>query len=110
MALQIYESEEDVTSAITVLLIGSFCSWLLLNLAFFSTIDKKYIKTFFSRKTAPEYTCELFKTSKEDSQRFDAAFDNRPSFTSKFHAEVKEWVGNNADKWIEDGADWLKSR
>ena len=54
VALQLYEEgDENVKDEITWFLIGSLASWLLLNVIFLRTIDLKYLKTFFSRKTAP---------------------------------------------------------
>jgi len=81
---------------------------LLLNIAFFLTIDKKHIKTFFSRKTAPQYTCELFSTSVEDSVKFRAAFKNRKSYTKAVHDDVQEFVSNNIERWMAEKPKWFK--
>ena len=64
--------------------------------------------TFFSRKTGPQYTRELFFKSEEDSAKFRAAFKNRSSYTKDVHREVKEWVADNIDQWLIDKPDWLK--
>ena len=60
VALQFYEDSDTKKVALTIFLVGSFASWLLLNIAFFSTINLNYLGTFFGTKTAPQYTCELF--------------------------------------------------
>ena len=84
---------------ITIFLVGSFCAWLLLNVFFFATVDLSYLPTFFDKKTAPQYACELFKSSKDDSAKFNAVFTNRLSYTKEVHADVKEWVSQNIDRW-----------
>jgi len=55
-----------------IFLVLTFSFWLLLNFVFFCTIDLKYIWTFFSTFTAPQYTVDLYKTSKEEFQKVSA--------------------------------------
>jgi len=81
---------------------------LLLNIAFFLTIDKKYIKTFFGKKTAPQYTCELFSTSVEDSAKFRAVYKNRISYTKAVHDDVQVFVSNNIVRWMAEKPKWFK--
>jgi len=51
--LLFYEENDTIAKdAITLILIGSFSAWLLLNVAFFCTIDLGYLGTFFGTKTA----------------------------------------------------------
>ena len=45
--------------------------------------------TFFGKKTSVQYTCELFKSSKEDSAKFDAVFSNRIAYTKSINDEIK---------------------
>jgi len=96
-ALQLYEG--DRKGQLTTFLVGTFASWLLLNAIFFCTIDLAFVKTFFTRTTAPQYTCELFETSVVDAAKFRAAFKNRLSYTESVHEEAKEWVENNIARW-----------
>ena len=49
VALQFFD--KDIKGSITVFLIGSFALWLLLNTAFFCTIDLSYLNTFIEKKT-----------------------------------------------------------
>ena len=97
VALQFYEGEEKARNALKTVLVGCFSLWLVLN-----------IITFFGTKTAPQYTCELFETSKEDSQRFDAVFSNRIAYTKSIHDDVRDWVARNIDRWKENKPDWFK--
>jgi len=117
VALTIYDEDgtndpEDNGDAlgegIAFALICSFVIWSLLNVYFFCTIDLSYIGTFFGTKTAPQYTCELFLTGKDDFSKFRAVFKNRISYTKKVHVEVKKWVAENIKQWIEERPDWFK--
>jgi len=87
---------------------GSFSLWVLLNIVFFATIDMRFLKTFFGTKTAPQYTCEYFLTSKEDVHRWDMVFGVRNNYTKSIHAKVKEWVADNIDNWQTEKPDWFK--
>jgi len=78
-----------------------------LNIIFFCTINLSYLNTFFGTKTASQYTCELFLTSKDDSQKFDAIFTNRIQYTKTIHEEVKEWVRENINQWKRKKPDWF---
>jgi len=93
---------------IIVFLASTCLLWLILNVAFFCTIDLSYLNTFFRTKTAPEYTCELFLTSKEDYQKFRAMFKNRIEYTKSIHGDVKDWVAANIDQWRRDEPEWFK--
>ena len=109
VALQFYEEGDTISKdTITLILMGCFSSWLLLSLMFFGTINLNYLGTFFGTKTAPQYTCELFRTSEEDSAKFRAAFENRSSYTTSIRKEVKEWVKNNIDRWKLEAPSWFK--
>ena len=99
MALQLFDGKKDTESAIAAFLVGSFSLWVLLNIVFFATIDTRFLKTFFGTKTAPQYTCEYFLTSKEDFQRWDTVFENRLSYTRSIHTKVKEWIAENIYRW-----------
>jgi len=82
--------------------------WLILNFVFFCTIDLSYLKTFFSRKTGPQYTCDLYAQTNEDSMKFDAVFSNRIQYSSKIHDDMKEWVAVNIEDWFARGASWFQ--
>jgi len=109
VALQFFEEGDTIsTDAIMLILIGSFNAWLLLNIAFFCTIDLSYLGTFFGTKTAPQYTCEYFSTSAEDFQRWDAVFENRIEYTKSIHGAVRTWVAGNIVRWQNEKAPFFK--
>jgi len=96
VALQFYEgSDEEGKDALKLFLVGCLGLWLLLNVTFFCTIDLNYLNTFIGTLTAPQYTCELFSSSEEESSKFCAAFGNRLSYTKHIHEQVKVWVAAN---------------
>jgi len=108
VALLFFDGEETARNALTTVLVGCFGLWLVLNIIFFCTIDLKFLNTFFGTKTAPKYTCELFETSEEDYQRWDAVFENRIDYTKSIHDDVRDWVARNIDRWKEQKPDWFK--
>ena len=105
VALLFYE--EDNKDFIMQFLGFCFFAWLVLNLIFFSKVNHSYLNTFFGTKTAPQYTCELYETSKDDSQRFDAVFSNRIQYTSAVHDDVKAWIDLNVEEWKENSPSWF---
>ena len=105
VALQYFDSE--IKDIMTDFLAFSFSAWMVSNIIFFCTIDLSYLNTFFGTKTAPQYTCELYLTSKEDFQKLDAIFTNRIEYTKSIREEVKEWVAANIDEWRRIEPDWF---
>ena len=94
-------------SKIAIVLACSFILWLLTNLAFFCTIDLSYMHTFWLLKTGPQYTCERFQGSSQDSERFKVVFHKRMSYTKSIHGEIEEWVAANIDRWREERPEWF---
>ena len=66
------------------------------------------MNTYFSTKTAPQYTCDLFMKSKEDYQKFDAIFSTRLSYSKSIEKEVREWVAENVEEWVAAAPAWFK--
>jgi len=106
VALQYFDGE--IKDIMTGFLAVCCIAWMVSNIIFFCTIDLSYLNTFFGTKTAPQYTCEYFLTSKENYQKFDAIFYNRIEYTKSIHSKVKEWVAENIDQWRRDQPDWFK--
>jgi len=106
LALRWYEG--DNKEELRLLLGVNFTVWVVLNGFFFLSIEKRFVKTFFTRTTAPQYTVQLFLTSEDDASKFDAAFDNRASYIKKCEGEVRGWVSVNIEMWRRENADWFK--
>jgi len=105
VALHFVDGENK--AGLTVFLVVSLMVWVVLNTIFFCTIDLSYLNTFFGTKTAPQYTCELFMTSKDDYQKFRAVFKNRIEYTKSIHREVEEWVAENLGEWRRERPEWF---
>ena len=108
VALMLFDGDDNVKGAISRTLFGSFSVWVALNVVFLMTINQKYIQTFFTRKTGPQYTSELFIRSTADSAKFNIAFKNRLSYTTDVHPEIKEWIANNIHRWRASKPSWFK--
>ena len=76
-------------------------------IGFFCTIDLSYMNTFFSLQTGPEGVVDRFKTGESEEIRFEAAFGNRPSYTSAAREEIKNWVSENFAKWNSEKPLWF---
>ena len=116
VALMMYKQEGTEESApsgdlekstIAVFLTCSFTLWLLLNIAFFCTIDLSFLNTFIGTKTGWRYTCERFLTTDEDFIKYDAVFVNRISYTKSIHGDVKIWIEDNIDIWRAEKPEWF---
>jgi len=106
VALQYFEGE--LKSKIETGLIMSFTVWLLLNIAFFGTIDLAYLHTFFGTMTGPQYAIQCFKDAKNDAMRWNAVFTHRISFTKPIHPEIKKWVKENIERWRSENLSWFQ--
>ena len=94
------QSVNDMKEDISLYLFSSLIAWLILNLMFFCSIDLNYLSTFFSTQTGPQYICDLYTNSEEDSIKFKNAFRRRLSCTKAIHDDVNEWVEENIRDWI----------
>ena len=94
-------------SAISFFLMCNFALWLLLNIAFFCTIDLSYLHTFFSTETASQHAVHGFLDSINDEEKFTWAFSCRTSHIEPIHGAVKAWVFKNIEIWRLEEADWF---
>ena len=111
VALHLYEEEDKKVIGKQILMMFLSCSitvWLILNIAFFCTIDLSFLNTFIGIANGPQYTCKRFnKTSESDEINFGIVFGNRLSYTKSIHGEVRTWVGENIAGWTEEKPDWF---
>ena len=106
VSLQFFEGE--LKSEIEAGLIVSFTVWILLNIAFFGTIDLAYLPTFFGTMTGPQYAIQCFKDANNDAMRWNAVFARRISYTKPIHGEIKEWVKENIERWRSEKPSWFQ--
>jgi len=104
VALGFYEGGNK--EQLEMLLLGSFGVWAVLNVLFFCSIDRSFVRTFFTRKTGPQYIVELFRTSTLDSAKFRAAFSKRRSYIAKCEDEVRAWMEANYEILV--GEEWFR--
>ena len=103
-------ASDDTKLDKTALLHFLSCSitlWLVLNVAFFCTIDLSYAGTFFDLMTASQCAVSCYLASNEDSQKFWWVFGSRLSYSKPIHDDMKEWVKNNIDRWRAEKAAWF---
>ena len=104
-----YEDEDNIKKEfLLIYLCCSLTVWLILNFAFFCTIDLGFLNTFIGIANGPHYACERFnKTGKSEEMNFGIVFGIRLSYTKSIHEEVRTWVGGNIAGWIEEKPDWF---
>ena len=101
-------NHDDLGENVQLLLICSFVVWLMLNVAFFCTIDLSYIFTFFSTERGHTWVVRRFKEEgAKESQKFDILFDNNLDYSKPVHGEAKEWIAANIDRWRADQPEWF---
>ena len=108
IALQ-FGADSAMKDGIFLFLAVNFILWLLLNIAFFSTINRSYLHTFFGTKTAPQYACQRFLDANEDFSKWIAAFWSRIEYNKRIEREVKEWVRSNIEEWKREKPDWFNT-
>ena len=111
VALYLIEDDEDTDERKKeILLIFLSCSlavWVILNFAFFCTIDLSFANTFIGIETAPACCIAGYQDCKTDSGRFAWVFGARLSYTKPIHDEVRTWVAENIAGWKEEKPDWF---
>jgi len=101
-------NHDDLGEKLQLLLICSFVVWLMLNVAFFCTIDLNYIFTFFSIERGPAWVARRFKEEgAKDFQKFDIIFDTNLDYSEPVHGEVKEWIAANIVEWRAEKPEWF---
>ena len=51
----------------------------------------------------------MFLSGKKDAMKLDI-FDNHPSYYVNIREELKEWIGDNWNRWNEEKEDWFTSK
>jgi hypothetical protein len=90
-------------------LIGVEMSFLLFFSVFLTNINPKYLTTFFTTATAKASAVALFYSGSNDAMKIDI-FDHHPSFYANIRDELKEWVGDNWNRWNEEKEEWFTSK
>ena len=74
----------------------------LLNFKLFlMKINQKYVPTFFSTMTGPQFVCANFRKASTDYMKFDI-FTHHPMYYEKVSSEAMNFLVDNWDKWEEE--------
>ena len=84
-------------------------SFVIFFAMFVATMDQKYRRTFFSRVTAKQYNIMSFREATSDKARHDV-FGLHPSYYRSIRVEVKQWVRQNYNTWLEENPEWFTER
>ena len=86
-------------------LVGITTLWAMSAGTFMKVIKKGYRKTFFGTVTGKQFTIDSFQASDDPQTKMLTAFDNHISFIKPIKEEVKKYVADNWDSWVDE--DWL---
>ena len=103
------EGDEDsklTAEMLWTVLLCLFSMFLVSVLAFISLMDRKYLHTFFSWTTGPQYAVEQYKGYTTNLQRV-TAFDQHPSYYEGVKDAMQELIDENWDDWMVDRPEWL---
>ncbi len=91
-------------------LIGGLEASFFIFFAFFlSSMNRKYITTFFTTLTAKQSVVRIFRAAPSDLAKFDV-FTNHESFYANIRGEVKDWVLEKYESWIDESPVWFTDR
>lgn len=83
--------------------------FIVFFLAFVATIERRYIRTFFTRTTGKQFNVKLFRAATDDLARL-SIFTSHPSYYASIRDEVKKWVGENYGVWVEERPEFFTER
>jgi len=85
---------------------GLSCLFWVSCVAFIGLIDRKYLHTFFSRTTGPQYAIKQYNIYTTDLQRV-AVFDQHPKYYEGVKDAMQELIDDNWEDWMKDRPEWL---
>ncbi len=93
--------------------------WILLGLLeasfavffgiFLSTIERKYVRSFFTRLTAVQFNQQRFKLATAHDVKI-SIFDIHPSYWKGIQVEVEQFVTENYSTWLDESPPWFTER
>ena len=89
--------------------ISLFFLTVLSFLGFLRFINRKYLVTFFDRRTGKQFLCDLWRSTETDKERI-YVFSKHRSYYKTIEKEIKEWLSENWDKWEDEKEDWFCSK
>ena len=99
-------SELSVSSLWSVTL-GLAGVWMISFATLLAMMEPKYRTTFFSTQTGWQSTQSHFKDGKADAVKADIFNNNVKQWKKDIGEDVKAWVGERWDTWMEERPEWL---
>ena len=65
------------------------------------SLEKRMMRTFYTRLTAKQFNVKLFCEATDDIARL-SIFSCHPSYYRSIRGEIKEWVSESYGTWIEE--------
>ena len=82
-------------------------SFVIVFAVFLFVIERRYVSTFFTTMTGPEYACHTFLIATTDVERhFILTYHH--SYYSSVKGEIRVWLSTNWNKWtVDEKPDWF---
>lgn len=105
------ERKDSATSARVIwgLMGGLELAFIAFFTIFMATTNKRHRWTFFSTITAKQFRVNAFRDAKSDQMKMNI-LKFHPSYFASIRGEVKEWVKERFDTWVEEKPEWFTER
>jgi len=110
IALFFFDGAKETKSIAAHFLLSTTVIWVGLYLVFLASIDFAYIDTFFSPIVSSKYFCNHFSSMIVDKKSQEWAFwifHTNLSQYDPIKGEIKSWVDDNIDVWMEQRPAWF---
>ncbi|GMH85310.1 hypothetical protein TrVE_jg7805 [Triparma verrucosa] len=88
-----------------IFLVAEFAAYCL----FLASINKDYVKTFYSTQTGPQMIQDLFYNGKDDRQKIECLTINT-AYWKPIEGDVKAWIRSKLQEWQESQPEWWGDR
>ena len=103
------ETAKISTSFLYSVVGGGALMWSIIFIWFMLTMDRKYVKTFYSTKTGSQYIIENFRNAKTDKVKI-AIFRRSIRIWRPIIGEVRMWVNGNFQRWETEKPDFFTKK
>ena len=101
-------NESFTKSTLWIVVIGLIILSALNFIAFVGMINKKYINTFFSFQTGQQFVVAYYQEGLSDDIKFKC-FSHHRYFYEPIEGDLRLWLNENWDRWIEDRPAWFSA-
>lgn len=103
------ENTEKESTDLWILLGSLEASFAVFFAIFMTSIQRKYVRTFFSSITAKQFRINAFHEATTDQARINI-LKFHPSYYASIRGEVEQWVRDNYDAWTYESPEWFTHR